>query len=389
MSTEAFKVKDIKSNPFRDLSLYPLNDEKIIVLRESIRTTGFWDNLVARINAKDSPELAYGHHRLKAVEDEFGDDYIVNLIVRDLNDTQMLQMMARENMEDWGTSFPVVLDTIRVAVKAFAEGKVKFDPVPADTNKKYFRSAPSFIPGRSEGPSERYTASTLGEFLGWLDTDGGASHRLRNGLNALELIELDCMAAGNFDGLGKEEGYALTTETKKTFGRYAAKAKKVEKEVTKAQKKGDARLASSQAKLADKTRKQGVKAAQKVADTISDEVVAKTLDKSISARAAELDKPRNDAPPPDINRVIRDLAKGIDKVLAEGDKRLENFQALSGFFGDAEFVDVEGLHISLLDLSERIAAMAGTIKIEEHDGYGGTEADHSRGSKRRGLVVVQ
>ncbi len=37
--------------------------------------------------------------------------------------------------------------------------------------------------------------------MGWLLTDGNASMRLLNGLNALELEERDCMEAGNFDGL--------------------------------------------------------------------------------------------------------------------------------------------------------------------------------------------
>ena len=55
--------------------------------------------------------------------------------------------LARENMEEWGASFPVVLDTIRVAVKAFAEGKVEFDSVTDDTNKRYIRYAPSFLLG--------------------------------------------------------------------------------------------------------------------------------------------------------------------------------------------------------------------------------------------------
>ncbi len=165
MSTKAFEVKDIKANPFRDLHLCPLNDEKIIVLRESIRTTGFWDNVVARINAKGNPELAYGNHRLKAVEQECGADYTVNLIIRDLDETQMLQMMARENMEEWGASFPVILDTIRMAVKAFAEKKVKFDTVPEKTKKMLIRAAPSYLPdGGSSGepPHHPYTASTLG-----------------------------------------------------------------------------------------------------------------------------------------------------------------------------------------------------------------------------------
>ncbi|KKL99989.1 hypothetical protein LCGC14_1808880 [marine sediment metagenome] len=389
MSTKAFEVKEIKANPFRDLHLYPLDDEKIIVLRESIRTTGFWDNVVARINAKGNPELAYGHHRLKAVEQECGADYIVNLIIRDLSDTQMLQMMARENMEDWGTSFLVVLDTIRVTVKAFAEGRVKFDPVPEGTNKKFIRAAPSFLVGAGGIPRASYIAQTLGAFLGWTEKDGKSTERLRHGLNALELEERDCLSATNFDSLGKDQGYQLTTQTKKTYDRYAAKAKNADKEAVKAQKSGDPRLAASQTKLAANTRAQGVRAAQKVADTISDEIEHHTLDKSISARAAELDKPRNDAPPPDINRVIRDLARGINKFLAEGDKKLENFQALSGFFGDADFIDVEGLHVSLLDLSSRAHELAELINIKEHEGYGGTEADHSRGSERRGLVVVQ
>ena len=75
-------------------------------------------------------------------------------------------MMARENKEEWGASFPVVLDTIRVAVKAFAEGRVEFKEVPTDTGKKHIRAAPSFLTGRSGGPPERpYTASTLGAFL--------------------------------------------------------------------------------------------------------------------------------------------------------------------------------------------------------------------------------
>ena len=86
----------------------------------------------------------------------------------------MLQMMARENMEDWGALFSVVLDTISVAVKAFAEKKVEFDPVPNDTRKTYIRNAPSFLmDGRAPALGSRpYTATTLGEFLGWLKNDG-------------------------------------------------------------------------------------------------------------------------------------------------------------------------------------------------------------------------
>ncbi len=98
-------------------------------------------------------------------------------------------------MEDWETSLPVVLDTIKVTVKAFAEGKVEFEPVPEKTRTGYIRQAPEFATGCGEHLLHIYTAATLGEFLGWLDADGHASKRLLHGLNALELIELDCMQA--------------------------------------------------------------------------------------------------------------------------------------------------------------------------------------------------
>jgi len=54
----------------------------------------------------------------EALKKEFGGDEEVKLIIRDLDDTQMLQIMARENMEEWGGSYSVVLDTIRVPKRA-------------------------------------------------------------------------------------------------------------------------------------------------------------------------------------------------------------------------------------------------------------------------------
>ena len=45
----AFKIKDIRPNPFRQLDRYPLNQVKVDALRGSILTTGFWENIVARV----------------------------------------------------------------------------------------------------------------------------------------------------------------------------------------------------------------------------------------------------------------------------------------------------------------------------------------------------
>ena len=42
-------------------------------------------------------ELAYGHHRLEVLKQIFGDNYTIEVIVRNLNDDQMLQIMTNEN----------------------------------------------------------------------------------------------------------------------------------------------------------------------------------------------------------------------------------------------------------------------------------------------------
>src|SRR6266853_986608 len=118
-----YAIKDIKPNPFRHISRYPIRREKVAALRESLRKTGFWDNVVARAN-NGKVEIAYGHHRLVALKEEFGANHKVNLIIRDLDDEHMIQIMARENMEEWGTSASVEQETIRAVVEAYAEGLI-------------------------------------------------------------------------------------------------------------------------------------------------------------------------------------------------------------------------------------------------------------------------
>src|SRR5262245_24310269 len=100
-----FKLKDIKPNPFRHIERYPIKPEKVAALRESLRTTGYWGNIVARL-MNGTAEIAYGHHRLNAMREEYAKepDKEISLLIQDLDDEAMLQIMARENMEEWGTS---------------------------------------------------------------------------------------------------------------------------------------------------------------------------------------------------------------------------------------------------------------------------------------------
>jgi len=143
---QEFKIKDIKPNPFRHLDRYPINREKVAALRESLRTTGFWDNLLAR-KINGSPELAYGHHRLIALEEEYGPDHQINLIIQDLSNETVLKIMARENREEWSHDVSVEQETVRAVVEALGQGDIELPAPNKKTPHNVIRYAPSFIRG--------------------------------------------------------------------------------------------------------------------------------------------------------------------------------------------------------------------------------------------------
>jgi ParB/RepB/Spo0J family partition protein len=103
----------IDPNPFRLLAEYPYNQEKLDTLCRSIADVGLWEGIIARPKA-GRYEASFGHHRLEAGRLSGLDK--ITLIVRDLTDTQMLQFMGRENLEEYNTNFLVMLETWEAAV---------------------------------------------------------------------------------------------------------------------------------------------------------------------------------------------------------------------------------------------------------------------------------
>ena len=91
------------------------------------------------------------------------------IIVRDLTNGQMLQMMARENMEEWGTSAWVELETIRATIDAYGKGLIELPKVPKTTR----------LNDRLGSDDHPYTRSTVAEFLGWTKKDGATLPQFR------------------------------------------------------------------------------------------------------------------------------------------------------------------------------------------------------------------
>jgi ParB-like chromosome segregation protein Spo0J len=114
-----YRLSEISPNPFRNINHYPIDRAKVEALKGSINRTDFWDNIVARDNG-DGAQIAYGHHRLVTLRELFPPDHEVNLIIRDLDDAAMLHVMADENMQEWSSSGPVIVETVR-AVRDFLD----------------------------------------------------------------------------------------------------------------------------------------------------------------------------------------------------------------------------------------------------------------------------
>ena len=114
------KIKDLYPNPYRDMDNYPINREKVETLKASIKQTGFWDNIVAR-NMDGKIQIAYGHHRLTALREALPWDTEVDIPIKDLPDSVMIQIMANENMEEYRTGPAIIDETVRVAKKYLEE----------------------------------------------------------------------------------------------------------------------------------------------------------------------------------------------------------------------------------------------------------------------------
>ena len=142
------KIKDLYPNPYRDMDNYPINRDKVETLKASIKQTGFWDNIVAR-NMDGKIQIAYGHHRLTALREALPWDTEVDIPIKDLPDSVMIQIMANENMEEYRTGPAIIDETVRVA-------------------KKYLEEHPEEVElslhGRTDQP---VGVRTIASFLGW------------------------------------------------------------------------------------------------------------------------------------------------------------------------------------------------------------------------------
>lgn len=421
-----FAIKDIKANPFRHINRYPIHKEKVAALRESIRKTEFWDNVVAR--ARDGKaEIAYGHHRLAALREEYGPNHKVDLIVRKLDDATMIQIMARENMEEWETNAAVIQETVRAVVEAYGEGLITLPTVSEKANKGQLRFAPSFVLAQEESerasrPHRPYTAQTVGEFIGWLEPNGRPQEKVLIALNALQFIEEGTLKDSDFDGLTMWQAGAVVEEARKAKNRREAaarvhrlQAEQAEREAKEAERRreeaererkrqevaaiaartardaearrraeAEAKRHEQQRREAEEARKHAAKRqvvetqkAQKYTDegrrqaTVVGRAVSKSLQsgqsgvRQASAVAARVDQ-KTDQPPPQIEVFAKRLATDLNTILdPDRDQRITKLKELVRF---QEYLD----DYTRADLA-RTLEVVGNRALDYAKQFGGTQ----------------
>jgi ParB-like chromosome segregation protein Spo0J len=219
-------LKNVLPNPFRDMDQYPINGQKIAALKKSIEDTDFWDNIVAREVAGGKIEIAYGHHRLTALRELYKPGETFDWIIRDLDDEEMLKIMAHENLEEWGHVSDIERETVRAVVKAFGDDRISLKPPGSNANSTHLRYAPSFCFGAGAGSASAhpYTASTVATFLGWEEKT--VSYTLR----ALCLIEQKHLKESQLKGLTHNQARTVVDETNRALKQAEAIRKDAERE---------------------------------------------------------------------------------------------------------------------------------------------------------------
>lgn len=207
------KVKELLSNPFRNMNKNPINQAKVDILKSSIEQTGFWDNIMARYHPeqKGKYQLAYGHNRLEAIKQLSIVE--IDIPVRDLDDATMLQMMANENFQQDKMSPKVINETVSVA-KEFLDGELakygSWEEVQKDLNKFIqilFDTEHSFIQTKTHGVGHTTIRKFLG--VGWKQT------QIQHALSTLKDESIDREAVEAFETSTESEDFKKIMKERK------------------------------------------------------------------------------------------------------------------------------------------------------------------------------
>jgi hypothetical protein len=119
MKLHHIPIDDIVKNPWRDESLFPIDDEHINDLVLSIGAHDFYSSLKGR-RRNGKVEIACGHARVKAARKAKVDT--IPVFIADMTDDDMLRLMADENATQYGSNPGAVMNEVAAVTRRLIEG---------------------------------------------------------------------------------------------------------------------------------------------------------------------------------------------------------------------------------------------------------------------------
>ena len=184
------KLSELKPNPFKkQISKGELNKEQVNKIKANIKELGFFGSLPI-FKKDDKYYLIAGHHRVQALKEVYGKDYLVEAVVSDYNEDQVFKGMVIENITQRGQEFRELNENI-VAIETYINSHSDILKSLRDS-----RSHPSKSPyGQGEKMKnefkEKATASDIGF---WIDkkTEEVISHDvITQNLNIFHKLDIE------------------------------------------------------------------------------------------------------------------------------------------------------------------------------------------------------
>src|SRR5215831_1370577 len=118
MRTESVPLSKIKPNPFRDLELFPLDQEHVVELIQSIDRHGFFGGIKAR-KRDGMYEAGCGVHRIEAARKQGLKS--IEILVGEMSDDEMINLMATENGTQAGGNAAAAMNDVAAVTRRMIE----------------------------------------------------------------------------------------------------------------------------------------------------------------------------------------------------------------------------------------------------------------------------
>lgn len=366
------QVGKLLPNPYRNYSEYPLDKDRVEQLRRHYEKTGFWGNIVAR-ETSEGYEIAYGHHRLKALQEHYGPRQRVEIIIQDLTNEQMVQMMAQENMEEFRTHAITEAETIEVTIKAAQNGEIMLPKRQQVAQAKNRKKA-------DLEPDQPFSIRQIAEFLNWVKKQGTGvqpNECCRVGFMVYEAIRDGLVTRKQLLGLKRQTARAVVEEALKLRREHEKLAKAKREAAEKAKQEAEEIEDGRKRRAVQKAAENMEQAAEVIEQHIDDAVktfVNEHVDKLKSGDSGIREvwedgrKARSDVTGgketkfKKPHKYVADYAKKLSKTIHPEQEPQKSM--LVFFSGDWELTkeDVDKLRVEVEALSERAANFARFLK---------------------------